>query len=88
MCTFTAPPLPDRGISFAINDCQNDDRFGFPPVVNAIWKALQCHAPNVYMDDWRKVWMLRYECDATIDFGDEFDTEINPSLFLPEGRFV
>jgi hypothetical protein len=88
MRTFSAPPFPDCGISFAMKDRQNDDRFGFPSVVNAIWKALQRHTPNVYMDDWRKVWMLRYECDATIDFGDEFDTEINPSLFVPEGRFV
>lgn len=64
-------------MSFAMKNCQNDDRFGFPSVVNAVWKALQRHAPNVYMKDWRKVWMLRYECDATINFGDEFNTEIN-----------
>ena len=44
---FIAPPLPDRRISFAMKDRQHDDRFGFPPVVNAVWKALQRHAPNV-----------------------------------------
>ncbi len=51
MRKFSAPPLPDCGISFAMKDRQNDDRYGFLPVVNAIWKALQRHAPNVYMDD-------------------------------------
>jgi len=82
------PASPDRGISLPLEDCENDDPFGFQAIVDAIGKALDRYAPDVFVDDSRKLRILRYHLNAAIDLGDEFDTEIDTPLFVPECRFV
>jgi hypothetical protein len=71
-----------------MEDCEDDDPFGFQGIVDAIWKALDRYAPDVFVDDSREVRMLRDNLQAAIDLGDEFDTEIDTPLFVPECRFV
>jgi hypothetical protein len=51
-------------------------------------KALDRYAPDVFVDDSRKLRILSYNLKAAIDLGDEFDTEIDTPLFVPECRFV
>jgi hypothetical protein len=71
-----------------MEDCEDDDPRGFQAIVDATWKALDRYAPDVFVDDSRKVRMLRNNLQAAIDLGDEFDTEIDTPLFVPECRFV
>jgi hypothetical protein len=71
-----------------LEDCENDDPFGFQAIVDAIGKALDRYAPDIFVDDSRKLRILRYHLKAAIDLGDEFDTEIDTPLFVPECRFV
>lgn len=71
-----------------MKDREDDDPFGFPAIVDAVGEPLNRHLPDILMDGRRKVWMLGDALEAVVDLGDEFDTEINTSGFIPEGRFV
>lgn len=42
-----------------MEDCEDNDPFGFQAIVDAIRKALDQYAPDVSVDDSRKVRMLR-----------------------------
>ena len=80
--------LPSRRISFAVKDREDDDPFGFPAIVDAVGRPFSRHLPDILMNGRREVSMLGDVLEAVVDLGDEFDTELDTSGLIPEGRSV
>ena len=73
---LSGPLLPVDGIWTDVKDREDHNAASFRTVVNGVRKALRHHAADSVVDGSKKLWLVSRERNATVDFCDELDAEL------------